>query len=253
MNTRALFLAWQDKASSHRWFPVGRLDAIAEQSRYRFCYTAGARRAQREAGFPLLLEFPNLEKEYWSSELSPLFSNRVINWKRPDLGDYLRALDLVHETDPLEILAVSGGRRATDSYEVFPEIEKRDDGSFTCRFLLHGWRHVSQEAQRRINKLAAGETLYVTLELTNPVTRLAVQIQTQDYHMLGWAPRYLVWDLVAAMAESAEYQAHVVRLNPQPAPSKQRVLIEMQGRWTSHQPMSHEDFQPLVESSAACY
>ena len=90
----------------------------------------------------------------------------------------------------------------------------------------------------------------MTLELTNPVTRLAVQIQTEDYHMIGWAPRYLVWDLVAAMAESADYQAHVVRLNPQPAPSKQRVLIEMQGRWTSHQPMSHADFQPLVESSA---
>ena len=128
MNTRALFLAWQDKESSHQWFPVGRLDAIAERSRYRFRYTGGALRAQRDAGFPLLIEFPSLEKEYWSSELFPLFSNRVINSKRPDLGDYLRALDLVHETDPLEILAVSGGRRATDSYEVFPEIKKRMTG-----------------------------------------------------------------------------------------------------------------------------
>ena len=115
---------------------------------------------------------------------------------------------------------------------------------------LHGWRHVNQEAQRRIDKLAAGETLFVTLELTNPVVPVGVQIQTEDYHMIGWAPRYLVRDLVAAMAESAEYQAQVVRVNPQPAPSKQRVLIEMRGRWESHQPMSHEDFLPLVESSA---
>jgi len=125
MNRIALFLAWQDKALSHQWFPVGRLDAIAEPARYRFRYTGGARRAQREAGFPLLLEFPSLEKEYWSSELFPLFSNRVMNWERPDLGAYLHALDLAHETDPLEILAVSGGRRATDSYEVFPEIKKK--------------------------------------------------------------------------------------------------------------------------------
>ena len=250
MSTNALFLAWQDKTSSHQWFPVGRLDANVERSRYRFRYTGGARRAQHAAGFPLLLEFPILEREYRSSELFPLFSNRVINRVRPDLLDYLHALDLEKETDPLEILAVSGGRRATDSYEVFPKIEKNDDGSFACRFLLHGWRHVNQEAQRRIDKLAAGETLFVTLELTNPVARLAVQIQTEDYHMIGWAPRYLVRDLVAAMAESAEYQAQVVRVNPQPAPSKQRVLIEMRGRWERHQPMSHEDFLPLVESSA---
>ena len=36
--------------------------------------------------------------------------------------------------------------------------------------------------------------------------------------MIGWAPRYLVGDLAAAMAKSAEYNAHVVRVNPQPAP-----------------------------------
>ena len=82
--------------------------------------------------------------------------------------------------------------------------------------------------------------------LTNPVTGLAVQIQTKEYHMIGWAPRYLVHDLAKAMAEVPEYSAYVVRLNPLPPPSKQRVLIEMQGRWGDHQPMSDDDFQPLV-------
>ena len=95
------------------------------------------------------------------------------------------------------------------------------------------------------------EPLYLTLELTNPVTRLAVQIQTKDYHMVGWAPRYLVRDLTEAMAGTAEYSARVVRLNPLPAPSKQRVLIEMHGRWRDHQPMSNEDFRPLVDRSGS--
>ena len=246
MSGKAMFLAWQDQAPSHQWFPVGRLDAYAERALYCFRYTKGALRAQREAGFPLLLEFPSLEREYWSGDLFPLFRNRLMNRARPDLAEYLRTLDLAEGTDPFEILAVSGGRRVTDSYEVFPKIEKRHDGSFACRFFLHGWRHVNEEAQRRIERLHAGEALYVTLELTNPVTGLAVQIQTDDYYMIGWAPRYLVGDLAAAMAESAEYEAHVVRVNPQPAPSKQRVLIEMGGRWVSHQPMSHEDFVPIV-------
>ena len=146
MNGKAMFLAWQDQAPSHRWFPVGRLDAYAERALYRFRYTKGALRAQREAGYPLLLEFPSLEREYWSPDLFPLFGNRVMNRARPDLAEYLHALDLAEATDPFEILAVSGGHRATDSYEVFPKIEKKDDGSFACRFFLHGWRHVNREA-----------------------------------------------------------------------------------------------------------
>ena len=136
----------------------------------------------------------------------------------------------------------------TDAYEVFPKIVKDDDGNFACRFFLHGWRHVNQSAQERIGLLKQREKLYVTLELTNPATGLAVQIQTEDYHMIGWTPRYLVDDLVEAMAESpGQYDAQVVRINPLPAPSKQRVLIEMRGRWDKHEPMASEDFVPLIE------
>ena len=50
-----------------------------------------------------------------------------------------------------------------------------------------------------------------------------------------------------AMAESTgSYAAHVVYVNRQPAPQSQRVLIEMRGRWETHEPMTGEDFQPLV-------
>ena len=177
MSTKALFLAWQDNVSSHQWFPVGRLDADMDDSRFWFRYTGGAQRAQKEAGFPLLLEFPALHRAYTSTELFPLFQNRVMNRSRPDLADYLSALDLPVAANPIEILAVSGGGRVTDSYEVFPKIERESDGSFACRFFLHGWRHVNPQAQRRIDLLTSGEPLYLTLELTNPVTRLAVQIQ----------------------------------------------------------------------------
>lgn len=130
---------------------------------------------------------------------------------------------------------------------MFPKLAKNADGSFVCRFFLHGWRHVSPAAQARIDDLKPEEELYVTLELTNPATVLAVQIQTTDYHMIGWAPRYLVTDLAAAMAEPpTRYSAAVVRINPHPAPSRQRVLIEMQGRWNRRDPMSAPVYRPLV-------
>ncbi len=151
------------------------------------------------------------------------------------------------EADPFEILSTNGGYRATDAYEVFPKLEKGPDGSFRCRFFLHGWRHVTREAQDCLDRLAPGEALFVTLELTNPKTQFAVQIQTTDYYMIGWAPRYLVLDLVKAITDHPrEYAAHVVQVNPQPAPSKQRVLIEMDGKWDDYEPMSGSDYRPVV-------
>lgn len=246
MSERTLFLAWQDKARSRRWFPIGRLDADIERPQYRFRYIVGAEQAKETAGFPLLIEFPELEEDYRSPELFPVFRNRVMNRKRPDFADYLRSLDLPPTADSIEILSANGGSRMTDTYEVFPKLVKRADGSFTCRFFLHGWRHVNASAQERIDQLAKGEELYVTLELTNPVSTMAVQIQTTDNHMVGWAPRYLVADLVQAMAESPKYAAQVVRVNPQAAPSKQRVLIQMRGSWDRHEPMSGPEFRPLV-------
>ena len=231
---------------SRPWFPVGRLD-IEPPLLYRFRYTGGAERAQQEVAFPLLWDFPELLEDYKSSELFPLFRNRLIAPGRPDRADYLGNLGLPENADPMEILSVSGGYRVTDAYEVFPKLEKGPDGGFICRFFLHGWRHVNESAQDRIGRLKPEEELYVTLELTNPATGLAVQLQTTDYHMIGWTPRYLVSDLVAAMAESpGRYAAHVVRVNPQPTPLKQRILIEMSGHWDKYEPMQGKDFRPLV-------
>ena len=107
--------------------------------------------------------------------------------------------------------------------------------------------HVNPAAKDRLDALTAGEKLYVSIELTNPGTQFAVQIQTLDYHMIGWAPRYLVGDLVAAIAKTVgRYEANVVRINPMPAPSKQRVLIEFRGNWPDYEPMTGPDFEPLA-------
>lgn len=246
MNDKTMFLAWQDKARTRLWFPVGRLDVSKPRSRYCFRYVQGAEQAHRESGFEPLVDFPAFDKRYESSELFPLFQNRVFTAGRRDFQDYLRLLGLRDQADPIEILSVDGGYRATDSFEVFPKIERSEDGAFCCRFFLHGWRHVSQAAQDRLLSLETGERLYVTIELTNPVSRLAVQIQTEDYHMIGWVPRYLVSDLVRAMAEGpGDYEAVVVRVNPVPAPSKQRLLVELRGQWPDYEPMTSADFDPL--------
>lgn len=247
MTDKTLFLAWQDKRMTREWFPVGRLDVLSGKGAYRFRYIKGAKRASDRAGFDALMDFPDWERTYESSVLFPLFMNRIIPAGRKDFAEHLRMLDLPDGAEPAEILEVDGGYRATDSFEVFPRIERAVDGTFQSRFFLHGWRHVNSDAQHRIDRLQAGERLNVTIELTNPEAQLAVQIQTQDYYMIGWAPRYLVGDLVHAIAQSpGEYGANVVRINPAPAPSKQRLLVELRGKWQDYEPMATGDFELLA-------
>jgi hypothetical protein len=229
MNSQTLFLAWQDKDRSRAWFPVGRLDSDGDSGDFRFRYTGGANIAHHQAGFPALMDFPDFQKDYRSKELFPMFKNRVLMPGRPDFADYIARLGLAGKVDPMDMLSIDGGIRATDSFEVFPMIQTREDGSFRCRFFLHGWRHVSMEAQQRLERLVAGEPL------------------TEDYQMIGWAPRFLLNDLRAAMARAPKYSAFVVRVNPVPAPSKQRVLIELNGHLPEgYKPMSGQEFQPLV-------
>ena len=249
MSMQTLFLAWQDRARTRQWFPIGRLDADVDLPNYRFRYTCGAERAQLVAGFPLLLDFPDSHREYQATELFPLFKNRVISPTRPDFGEYIQNLDLSVGVDPIEILTIDGGYRTTDSFEVFPKLTKRDDGSLILRFFLHGSRHVSETAQQRCNTLVPGDKLNIGVEITNPRTLLAVQIQTDDYHMIGWVPDYLARDLATMLvAASGGYTARVVKVNPQPAPPRHRVLIELRGPWDEEcEPMSSQDFRPLVE------
>jgi hypothetical protein len=253
MNTldpsKTLFLGWQDTNNTRAWYPVGRLSVDPADGGYVFGYTRGALAAREHSGFAALYDFPSFDTLYRSSDLFPLFRNRVMTPKRESFHAYLRQLAIANpDPDPLEILAVDGGYRVTDSFQVFPKIEKRENGAFRCRFFLHGWRHTNDAARARIDQLREGENLYVTIELTNPASGFAVQIQSEDYQMLGWAPRYLVGDLIRAMAHApGDYRATVVKVNPMPAPSKQRVLIELSGHWPDdHEPMSSEEFQWLA-------
>jgi len=249
MNQKTLFLAWQDKARSRQWFPIGRLDASVPDSYFRFRYTRGAELARARTDFQPLLSFPQLDRAYESSELFPLFKNRVLSAGRADFSEYLQHLGLTPaNSDPIEILSVDGGYRATDSLEVFPKIERHPDGGFRCRFFLHGWRHVNPAAQARLDGVQPGEKLVASIEINNPATDIAVQVQTTDYHVVGWTPRYLVTDLIRAIAQSpAKLEAEVIKMNPAPAPSKQRVLIEFRGHWPEgYEPMSGDEFKPLA-------
>lgn len=247
---KTLFLAWQAPQPTRAWFPIGRLDAAPEQPYYRFRYTRGALEAQRQTGMAPLMAFPEFQRQYESPELFPLFKNRVISPTRRDFPEYLNWLDLdPAHSDPIALLAVTGGERTTDNLEVFPKVEKDAEGNFKVRFFLHGMRHVSEAAKERGSRLQEGEPLRVMVEMDNPVTRLALALHSNDYQMIGWAPRYLVRDLMAGVSKSPLLLAQVVKVNEGPAPLNRRVLVELSGRANEgFDPMTTPDFLPLIEA-----
>ena len=253
--TTTVFLAWQDARRTRAWYPIGRLDAMPGEAQplYRFRYIRGAERAHREAGMEPLQAFPELYRQYESADLFPLFRNRLLTSNREDMRQYLRLMDLdPKNADPLEVLGLTEGRRQTDNLEVFPKINRNADGGFLCKFFLHGWRHLNEDAQRKLESLKPGTELRVAIELNNPATGLAVQLQTTDsYHMLGWTPRYLVIDLVQALQE--QYQsihARLVKSISGTVPFFQRFMIELCGNWPKdHEPMSSEDFETINHGS----
>jgi hypothetical protein len=244
-----LFVAWQAPDPTRAWFPIGRLDANTDQHDYVFRYTNGARRAQEHAGFNPLVAFPDFDRRYESSELFPLFKNRILEPNRKDFAEYLQWLDLdPASADPIEILSLTGGERQTDSLEVFPKVQKLADGTICCRFFLHGLRHVSQAARERANILVENESLQVAIEVNNPATGYAVQLQTADSHLLGWAPRYLVDDLREALLSHATISATVRRINRLGAPFARRVLVELRGGVpATFEPMTSDEYCVLTK------
>jgi hypothetical protein len=222
------------------WYPVGRLDADSARTDFVFQYTQGALDAQRQDGFHPVAAFPDLTRRYKASELFPLFQNRVVDVHRRGFGEYLESLDLdSSKPDPIEILAVTGGERQTDNFEVFPKLEKAAAGAFVCRFFLHGLRYCTESARVRALSLLQDEKLQISVELNNPATGLAIQLATSDYQFIGWSPRYLVDDLLRAAQSHTELHAKVVRNNDIGTPLNRRILIELTGKFpAAHEPMS---------------
>lgn len=239
-----LFVAWQAPDPTRAWFPIGRLDASPDRRDYVFRYTHGALHAQERAGFEPLIAFPEFDRRYEANELFPLFKNRILESNRKDFAEYLNWLDMdPAHADPIEILGLTGGERQTDSLEVFPKVLKLLDGTIRCRFFLHGLRHVSAAARQRAELLNEGETLQVAIEVNNPATTYAVQLQTADCHLIGWAPRYLVDDLRAALLEHSTISATVQRINRLGAPFARRVMVELRGGVpATFEPMTSDEY-----------
>lgn len=220
--TRAFMVVWQDP-ETRSFLHVGRLEARGEQD-FRFTYTAEARQAVR---FRPFVAFPEIDRAYRSAQLFPFFANRVMSARRPDFPRHLSALGLTRrEATPLELLARSGGQRATDTVQVVPE-PVYDDGLETVRFLVSGVRHIPG-ADVRISALSGGEELLLRDDTQNIVDPRALLLDVSTGEPVGWIPRYLLDYVHKHREEHAVIRVLVERANSPEVPSHLRLLCRLE-------------------------
>ena len=240
---KALFVAYQDSAS-RQWAPVGRL--TREDGRYHFAYTRGAREFKNFVPFGRMTD---LNAEYVSEKLFPLFANRVLPKSRPEYADYLHWLGLSQAShDALEELARTGGLRATDNLELIPCPAPTEGNRYEVFFFARGLRHLSKDCQDRTLKLVTGERLYLAQDLQNGFDNTALLVRTGDpVTLVGYAPRYYSSDFTRLIKEvgSNEVAVTVERVNAD-APLQYRVLCKLSAPWPSgFGPCETGDFEML--------
>jgi len=217
---KALYIAWQDP-ETRLWHTVGQLSK--QNSLYLFSYTKGALASTR---FKCLGRMRDLHEKYYSRELFPLFANRILNSSRPEYPDYVRWLAMNPDTanDPMQVLARSGGERATDELYIYAQPEINEHGDMEIFFLSNGLRYLDTANLEQILRLRSGDRLELIEENNNSHDRFALRLETDDLIKVGYCPRYLNKDLRRIM-EKTKVHLTVERLN-QTAPIQFRLLCK---------------------------
>src|SRR2546426_5913314 len=164
---REFRVVWQN-VRNRQFVHVGWLKFTG--SEFTFNYTPDA---ELDPDFEAFPAFPNLSMTYSSSDLFPLFADRLLSAAVPDYDHLLAALGLTRdEATPVELLARSWGATPHDTIQVVPEPLEQADGREVLLFLASGVRHVDEAAPEsvatRIAGLHKGQALELVDEPDNP-------------------------------------------------------------------------------------
>jgi hypothetical protein len=158
----ALFLGWQDP-QSELWLPVGKMTWDTNRRQYYFAYTHGMKQAVDISPIQKNLlwgEPERLEQVQISKGVNLKFKPRMplarLDETKRELDYYGLSTDAI---DPILFVSRSGGRRHSDSYDVFPEIQPDLDGKYHFYFIPLKIATGDRHQHEYINRLAIGTEL----------------------------------------------------------------------------------------------
>jgi hypothetical protein len=234
---------------TREWVPVAELRQLDEG--YELRYTRGA---QRLPGFEGLSRMQALDKVYYSRTLFPFFSNRLIPKSRPEYKSYVRWLGLdALPSSPLEMLAVTGGVRATDNYELVAP-PRAVNGQLELDFFPRGLRYLHESALSLAMNTPEGSKIYLMKDVQNSKdpTALAIRTEYPQAMLLGYVPRYYCPGLIRLLDNpDVRLEGSAKRISPD-APLDMKALITLRAIIPDGFELLSEvdDFLPLTTTQA---
>lgn len=221
-SARSLLVIWQNPGN-RVFSKIGQLDQLVD-GRYAFRYLP---RASEDPDFFPLDEFPQLNALYVSDALPSFFANRVMSHDRPDYSRYREWWGLEDDDadTPFEVLARTGGPRATDTFHVVDPLRTAEDGKVVSRFFVSGVRYHAGSGEL-IKRLKSGARLALRDEPDNPYNPRALLIDVEDGQPVGWVPDWLVDDVHDLRAAGSDLDLVVEQANPD-APDHLKLLCRL--------------------------
>jgi hypothetical protein len=168
---------------------VGHLTRDRIGGPYRFWYEADLSAAVAQ-GFVLFPTFPELRTEssaYEARYLFATFADRIPSPHRLDRDSVVATWGVENADDQFELLAKSGGLRATDRIELAEYRAAEDPLTKPLEFRVAGSKYVPVELRAT---LAAGDALRFEREPTNKADPAATIVATtSDGKRAGYVPR----------------------------------------------------------------
>lgn len=220
---RSLLLVWQNP-ESRRFLRIGRIDLLAH-GRFAFRYD---QESVGDPEFVALIDYPDVDAVYLSDELPAFFANRVMSPDRPSYERYLAWLgvDELESMDlPLEMLARTGGGKATDTFHLM-DIPLERNHAFESRFFVSGVRHRAN-IESTLLRLQPGDPLRLAQEPQNPGNPRAVLVSAMTGEHVGYVPDWLCDDVTRLLNDGWNVNASVERVNGD-APDHVKLLCRIE-------------------------
>jgi hypothetical protein len=199
-----LVVVWRDPTDDARHV-IGHLARLGGE--IRFWYEPDLAVAFSK-GFRLLPELPEHRVEaspYVERYLFALFAERIPAQGRPDARAMLSAWGVERSDDQFEVLARSGGIRATDRLELFEYRSDDDELATPLEFRVASRRHLQDAAP-----LSIGDEVSLIREPTNDYDSRATIIDRAG-RRAGYVPRPYVPMFARLIDAGVEVDAKVVR------------------------------------------
>ncbi len=222
---KSVYLAWQDPSNGY-WHVVGLLSE--HQQGYSFNYTKGALASDKFIPFNGMIEF---DQTYVSDTLFPLFHNRLLSERRPEYPRFIQWLGLEQKKpSPIDVLARSGGVRATDKLQMFSRVKLDSNNQFSALFFAHSLGYLSDSAKTRVSALKKGEVLYLALDCQNEFDNNAIIIRAEaPAEIVGYCPRYLVESITELLSNNPKNIIVTVEALSDNAPSNYKLMCRLSG------------------------